>query len=35
MVSDVIDKLGEGAVRATVPILRQMRAELSDKVKPD
>ena len=35
MVSDVIDKLGEGAVRATVPILRQMRAELSDKIKPD
>ncbi|MEL6562853.1 MAG: MarR family transcriptional regulator [Pseudomonadota bacterium] len=35
MVGDVIDKLGEGAVRATVPILRQMRAELSDKIKPD
>lgn len=35
MVSDVIDKLGEDAVRATVPILRQMRVELSGKVKPD
>ncbi|WP_415922398.1 MarR family winged helix-turn-helix transcriptional regulator [Tateyamaria sp. SN6-1] len=35
MVSDVIDKLGEGAVRATVPILRQMRVELSNKSKPD
>ncbi|MEO0667698.1 MAG: MarR family transcriptional regulator [Pseudomonadota bacterium] len=35
MVSDVIDKLGEDSVRATVPILRQMRVELSGKVKPD
>ena len=35
MVSDVIDRLGEGSVRATVPILRQMRNELSKPVKPD
>ena len=35
LVSDVIDQLGEDSVRATLPILRQMRMQLSPKAKPD
>ena len=35
MFSDVIDTLGEDKVRATLPILRQMRQELGAKPKPD
>lgn len=34
-VSDVIEQLGEDNVRATLPTLRQMRAGLSGKPKPD
>jgi len=35
LVADVIDQLGEESVRATLPILRQLRMQLSPKVKPD
>lgn len=35
MVGDVIDQLGEDGVRATLPILRQLREQLSKKPKPD
>ncbi|WP_299619070.1 MarR family winged helix-turn-helix transcriptional regulator [uncultured Tateyamaria sp.] len=35
LVSDVIDQLGEDRVRSTLPILRQLRVQLSPKVKPD
>lgn len=35
LVSDVIDQLGEESVRATLPILRQLRMQLSPKAKPD
>jgi DNA-binding MarR family transcriptional regulator len=35
MVSDVIDRLGEDRVRATLPILRQLRLQLDPKAKPD
>ncbi|WP_223421813.1 MarR family winged helix-turn-helix transcriptional regulator [Tateyamaria pelophila] len=35
LVSDVIDQLGEDSVRATLPILRQLRMQLSPKAKPD
>mmetsp|Transcript_18034 Transcript_18034/g.27611 ORF Transcript_18034/g.27611 Transcript_18034/m.27611 type:complete len:151 (-) Transcript_18034:4144-4596(-) len=34
LVSDVIDQLGEDRVRSTLPILRQLRVQLSPKVKP-
>ena len=35
LVTDVIDELGEDSVRATLPILRQLRIQLSPKVKQD
>lgn len=35
LVTDVIDQLGEESVRATLPILRQLRMQLSPKVKQD
>ena len=35
LVSDVIEQLGEESVRATLPILRQLRMQLSPKVKSD
>mgnify|MGYP000627780500 CR=1 FL=1 len=35
LVSDVIEQLGEESVRATLPILRQLRMQLSLKTKPD
>lgn len=35
LVSDIIDQLGEESVRATLPILRQLRMQLSPKVKQD
>lgn len=35
MVGDVIDKLGEDRVRSTLPILRQLREQMSTKPKPD
>lgn len=35
MVSDVIEQLGEDSVRATLPILRQLRMQISSKAKPD
>lgn len=35
MVSDVIDQLGEDSVRATLPILRQLRMQISSKAKSD
>ena len=35
LVSDVIEQLGEDSVRATLPILRQLRMQLSPKIKPD
>jgi DNA-binding MarR family transcriptional regulator len=35
LVSDVITQLGEERVRSTLPILRQLRIQLSPKFKPD
>ena len=34
MVGEVIDRLGEDRVRETLPILRQLRVQMSDKPKP-
>lgn len=30
LITEVVDELGEGKVRATLPVLREMRAKLSD-----
>jgi len=35
MVSEVIENLGEDRVRETLPILRQLRVQMSDKPKPN
>ncbi len=35
MVGEVIDSLGEDRVRETLPILRQLRVQMSDKPKPN
>ncbi|MEO0864936.1 MAG: MarR family transcriptional regulator, partial [Pseudomonadota bacterium] len=35
MITDVIDRMGVDTVRSAIPILRQLRVEMTPKIKPD